>query len=233
MLSVARGWPAKLGSKWTGSALQTLALALWAAGCGAPQGRVSSETQTQEPEAEFRIGIVHVQQVLAMSAPGKDAQRQLERDVNDMNERMNTMRGEVEAAAAAVDEARERRAPRRRLEALALAYQDVVQRGQQLEGELRAEYEQRQKSATGPVIASLREVAARLGEQEGLSMILDGTAAPYFGDQTDLTERIIAELDEAAAQAAIAAELGDEAPEEVSGEETDPAGSQSLQLLAP
>lgn len=186
------------------------AVVLCMVSCGVPRAR--TETQVDTPsgvEPSVRIGVVHVQEVMATSAVGQEAQEVLQAAADDLGSRMQDMQDRLESAVAAVEQARERRTPRRRRAQLEADYQRLSIEAQALEAELRAEFGTQQEREKGAVMASIRGVAARLGEQEGLSMILDAATAPYFEDATDLTERVIAELDEASAQAAIAEELAE------------------------
>ncbi len=151
-----------------------------------------------ESMAEVKIGYVDLNRALNESKRGKDAKAELEAlvrnkqaSIDELENKINEMRQEYDKQAQALSESA-KKAKEEEIENAIRNYQKVV-------GEAQAEVEKKRKELTSRIINELKEVIARIAEEEGFTIILESSDGLilYSKKGLDLTDKVIKRYDSA------------------------------------
>jgi outer membrane protein len=175
--------------------------------CGAPPGRPA---ETADGASEGRVGVVDLERVLRETERGQQAAGELERMGTAMQAELEAMASELEERATAVNEAREAGAADEELARMAAEYQQSAQVAQQTQAGMQARLEQRRAELTGPILRDVQRIASRIGSDEGFMLIIDRAGVAFWTPTSDVTDRLIAELESETASASIEEELADD-----------------------
>ncbi len=146
--------------------------------------------------AEVKIGYVDLNKALNESKKGKDAKAELEAlvrnkqaSIDELENKINEMRQEYDKQAQAFSESA-RKVKEEEIENAIRNYQKVV-------GEAQAEVEKKRKEFTSKIINELKEVIARIAEEEGFTIILESSEGLvlYSKKELDLTDKVINRYD--------------------------------------
>ena len=199
-----------------------------AQGCGAPPGRGVEEGGSSDGVDDGDlVGVVSLERILRETERGRRAASTLQEEGDALQAQLTEYRERLEEQASGIQEAQSRGVPEARVQRLVGEYQALAGEAQQAQAALQNQLQQRQEALTAPILEAVRRVAARIGERDGYALILDQSGVPFAEPTTDLTDFVIAELEEESARDAIDAELEESSgvPDGAEGPTPEPAGA--------
>ena len=185
-------------------------------GCGAPPGRGAEEVGSGGASAGGDlVGVVNLERILRETEQGRRAAATLQEEGGALQAQLDQYRERLEERAAAIQEAQSGGAPEARVQRMVGEYQELAGEAQQAQASLQSQLQQRQEALTTPILNAVRRIASDVGARDGYSLILDRAGVPFAEDTTDLTDLIIAQIEEESARESIVEELGEggQAPE--------------------
>lgn len=150
--------------------------------------------------ADIKVGVMNVQKIIASCVAGKAAKVTIETKGNALQEKfkaeedaLKSLQGEIEKKSSAWSEETKQEK--------ALEFQKMRRELKAKSEDARFELKNLQDKELAPIVKALEKVIDNYGSANGYTFILDSRAGiPYFDPATDISDKLILELDAAMAQ---------------------------------
>lgn len=153
--------------------------------------------------AEIKVATVSLQEVLAKSTAGKNAQTQLEAKVKEFQDKFSAEQEELEAKGAEIEKKRTVWSPEVQEEKVS-DYQTKLREFQFKTGDAEKELKKLEKKLMEPILKNLHEIIAEYGKKENYTMIFENTKKGlesrtgllFAPESIDITDKVLKLLDE-------------------------------------
>jgi outer membrane protein len=142
--------------------------------------------------AAAKLAVVDVRRAVLETEEGLRVQSTLKKLVDQRAAEIDLRLQQVQKEKDAIDKdaanpKADKAALQKRAEAWAKSYSDL----QALQGTYQNEMRSKEKALTDPILAKVQGLLKRIASTDGLDLIVDIAAAPYFRSDLDLTDRVI------------------------------------------
>ena len=147
------------------------------------------------PAAEYKIGYVDVRRVVQESEQAQQAKGELEKQVAERKQQLARKRQKVQDLQKELDNQgslmseEQEKAKKRRL-------QQAMRELRRLQQQAQEDLDTRKNQVLQDIYDRVFQIANRIGEQEDFDLILTAPSALYVADRVDLTERVLAEVND-------------------------------------
>ncbi|MEF8792172.1 OmpH family outer membrane protein [Thiohalorhabdus sp.] len=145
--------------------------------------------------AEYKIGYVDVRKVVQESEQAQQAKGELETKVAERKEQLarkrqkvQDLQKELENQGSLMSEEQEK-AKKRRL-------QEAMRELRRLQQQAQEDLDTRKNQVLKDIYDQVFQIANRIGKQEEFDLILTAPSALYVADRVDLTQRVLAEVND-------------------------------------
>ena len=145
---------------------------------------------------DTKIGVINMQKVLANSAPGKQAQKDLEKKMNELKETFKkdedallALQKEIEKKSSAwSDEMKQEKA---------IEFQKMRRDLGTKQDDANMELKQLREKHLAPILKKLEQVVKDEAKKGGFTIVVPNTAVLYMDESVNITEPITKALDKA------------------------------------
>jgi len=145
--------------------------------------------------AEYKIGYVDVRKVVQESEQAQQAKGELEDQVAQRKKQLARKRQKVQDLKKELDNQgnlmseEQEKAKKRRL-------QEAMRELRRLQKEAQEDLDTRKNQVLQDIYDQVFQIANRIGKEEGFDLILTAPSALYVADRVDLTQRVLAEVND-------------------------------------
>ncbi len=145
---------------------------------------------------DIRLGVVDLQKVLSGSKTGTEAQKKYEQEVKQAQSQVDGKKKELQGLKDAYKKqsaSLNAQAKQTKEEEIIRVEKDLKRNFQDSQEKLRRE----NQSLVGDLVKKVREIVARIGKEDGLTLILEKNSQSvlYADNATDITDRVIKQFD--------------------------------------
>jgi outer membrane protein len=172
-----------------------LAVAMLATvGVARPVEAQTAATAATAPAGPVKVGVLDMQRALNSCAEGKRAKERLEADFRRRQQDIDRSKTELESFARDLENSEAMLTPeakQQRMQEYQRRFQELQERFERSQREL-AEAEQ---AATADIMRRLVQLANRLAQEKGLTVVVEKAAVVFATDGLDFTDELVRRFD--------------------------------------
>ena len=150
--------------------------------------------------ADVKVGVMNLQKILSSSVAGKAAKEKIETKGKELQEKFKVEEDELKELQKEIEKKSTAWSEEKKKEK-ALEFQKKRRELKAKSEDARFELKNLQDKELAPIVKALEQVIDTYGEANGYTMILDSRAGiPYFDKASDISDKLIVELDAAMAK---------------------------------
>ncbi len=173
---------------------------LLAVACGAPPGRPPNDGRG----GTGKIAVVDIARILNETDRGREIQDQVDEAQHRVVAQLEDMRADLEELAHEIEAAQNAEPPdEAELQRLLGEYRESAERAQSAQQSAESEIDRFKQQLTHPLVADVRSLCERIGQDDGFDLIVDRSGAAYVEDAIDITDRIVRELEGSGSRALV------------------------------
>jgi outer membrane protein len=143
--------------------------------------------------ADVKIGVINIPKVLALSEPGKKAEKELTDKLKSVKASVDKELASYESMKTAFEKEALTLSDTVRAER-ARKIQDKELRVKRMLQDYELEFTKMRQELFKKILLDIKAIVLKLGKDEGYTLILDSSTVLYFPDSIDLTNKVIKEL---------------------------------------
>lgn len=143
--------------------------------------------------ADVKIGVINIPKVLALSEPGKKAEKELTDKLKSVKASVDRELASYESMKSAFEKEALTLSDTVRAER-ARKIQDKELRVKRMLQDYELEFQKMRQELFKKILLDIKAIVLKLGKDEGYTLILDSSTVLYFPDSIDLTNQVIKEL---------------------------------------